>query len=368
MKRYFLPFAAFAVVGLTGAVGLAQDGQEFDTVGEVEMLARIEAMRSAQGLPTVARDAQLDQAARLHCADMASHQALEHVSPRTGTPGDRVRRAGVTVSTIAENVALHRTTADAFESLLGSEAHRANMLDARFTHVGIGALRTPRGVYVTQVFAAEPAPAAAPVEAPVAPQPVLPAPSIETVVPPQGGGSELVQAPLPPLDMMQPPGPAPQFAGGPALEGRTFQSTVVNGSLTVVQRAPDQRIEGYWVFGSGRWWYYPMPAGAAPGQRLMHDPSVSVPPPGFPENPGAQGAPMAQPFAGPRPGPMVQPAPGVRSVQPQPQARRGSAGYQAMPPEFANRPEPRTRQEQRQWMMDYRRYLQQHPEARRRRM
>ena len=40
-------------------------------------------------------------------------------------------------------------------------------------------------------------------------------------------------------------------------------------------------VAGYWVCGSGRWWYYPIPAGASSGTTLQPDMSVSGPPPGY---------------------------------------------------------------------------------------
>ncbi|MCZ7683924.1 MAG: CAP domain-containing protein [Sandaracinaceae bacterium] len=172
MRR--LSTASAVVLGCLLASGVAA-AQDFDAAGEQQMLARINAMRAAQQLGPLARHDGLDAAARAHSQDMAAQNALTHVSPTTGTPADRVRRAGVSATTIAENVALHRSAEDAHQALLGSDAHRANMMSPDITHVGLAALRTDRGVYVTQVFAAigapaPPAVAAAPaVAAPAAP-------------------------------------------------------------------------------------------------------------------------------------------------------------------------------------------------------
>ncbi|MCA9610452.1 MAG: hypothetical protein KC619_32875, partial [Myxococcales bacterium] len=143
------------VVALLGGllVPTLATAQSFDTAGEQEMLARINAMRAAQSLAPLERSGGLDAAARAHSSDMAAQQALTHVSDTSGTPADRVRAAGVTASTVAENVALHRTTMEAHEALVGSDAHRANMLSPDATHIGLAALPTERGIYVTQVFA-----------------------------------------------------------------------------------------------------------------------------------------------------------------------------------------------------------------------
>src|SRR5262245_47048847 len=102
---------------------------------------------------------ELDAIARAHSSEMARNRALVHVSATTGTPEDRVHAAGIGATTIAENVALHRDTQLAFRALLGSPAHRANLLNAQVTHLGLGAVRTPQGVFVTQLFAEIPPPA-----------------------------------------------------------------------------------------------------------------------------------------------------------------------------------------------------------------
>lgn len=151
---------------LVANAALAQD---VDAEGEASMLARINALRAEQELAPLARDAELDAVARAHSAEMAQTGALAHVSATTGTPQDRVQNAGIPATTIAENVAMHRTTDAAHDALLASASHRANLLEPSLTHVGIAAVRTAQGVYVTQLLAQLPsaAPEApAPVEAP----------------------------------------------------------------------------------------------------------------------------------------------------------------------------------------------------------
>lgn len=54
---------------------------------------------------------------------------------------------------------MHSPTADTLKTihdrLAASPEHRANMLDPRFTHLGVGVARSPDGrVWVVQVFAA----------------------------------------------------------------------------------------------------------------------------------------------------------------------------------------------------------------------
>jgi hypothetical protein len=48
----------------------------------------------------------------------------------------------------------------------------------------------------------------------------------------------------------------------------------------VTIRSPQGATSGFWVCGSGRWWYYPLPTGTTSGQ-LQADTSVTGSPPGF---------------------------------------------------------------------------------------
>lgn len=199
------------VLGVAALGSGVAHAQDFDAAGEQAMLERINALRAEQQLAPLERMPTLDAVARAHSAEMASNGALSHVSAQTGSPEDRVRNAGVTASGLSENVALHRDAALAHQALLASAPHRGNMLSPDATHVGLGAVRTEAGTYVTQIFAQLPPPAplaevvtaedpaidpaAAPVE--VAPEPmfgIIP-PFLEHVAEQVAGAPESAEAP-----------------------------------------------------------------------------------------------------------------------------------------------------------------------------
>jgi hypothetical protein len=71
---------------------------------------------------------------------MGDHHFFGHVSPTTGSTDDRYRRSGVVVAAFGENVAEADSAETAFDGLMESPGHRANMLSAQFTHVGIAAV------------------------------------------------------------------------------------------------------------------------------------------------------------------------------------------------------------------------------------
>jgi hypothetical protein len=278
--------------------------QEEDHDGEEQMLARINAMRNAASLGTLTREPRLDAAARTHSADMAWSDTLDHVSPRTGDPGTRVRAAGITPGEMAENVALHTTTMDAHQSLLESDAHRANLMNPAYTHIGLSSIRGARGMYVTQVLAnltpASPPVVPAPMPVPGTPSPpVAPAPSVPSApsLPPPAQLDPNVVAPPSPGGL-----PAPSVApvpGAPGSAAAPIPQTATRSYGGTAGRigGPGPTV-GYWVWSNGRWWYYPVPPGAVAGQRLQPDPSVQGPPPGYGWNgpgPGTRVAPPPRP-------------------------------------------------------------------------
>lgn len=109
----------------------------FDLINEVRRRYR---------LPLLAWSAEVADVARKHSRDMERLDYVGHVSPRTGSLGDRMRRGKIQSSLALENVALGSGPYSILDSLMLSPGHQANLLDPRVTHVGVGiALRTTFG-------------------------------------------------------------------------------------------------------------------------------------------------------------------------------------------------------------------------------
>lgn len=235
---------------------------------EAALLARINELRTGAGLTPLLEDARLDAAAASHTVEMAGRGELFHVSETSGTPIDRARAAGVESTDLAENVAMHGTLEDAQASLEASEAHLANMLGPRATHIGLSVVAASGGVYVTQLFARLDA-GSAPAEA----TPSLPMAAPPASVPPTaaaGPGVGVPPAALPGGAVVVPPDPS--------------------GVVRVPAPAPG--VTGYWVCAASRtgsrWYYYPVRPGMTGA--LAADLSVSGPPPGYaPESCGGTG-------------------------------------------------------------------------------
>jgi uncharacterized protein YkwD len=132
---------------------------------ELRMLVLLNEARKAAGVAPVVADPELRQVAAGHTEDMADHHFFGHVSPTTGTPEDRAKRSGVLVSIFGENIAFADTPEAAHEGLMGSPGHRANMLRADFTHVGIASTNSETGLIVTMAFGRRPSAASLPTSA-----------------------------------------------------------------------------------------------------------------------------------------------------------------------------------------------------------
>lgn len=124
---------------------------------ERALLALVNADRAAAGLPALAADERLVAIARAHSRDMADHDMVAHVSPRTGNPTDRVLRAGLHPTTVLENVGRAYSAEEAQRGFMSSPGHRANVVDRRARLCGVGVSigaspGDPAPLYVTELF------------------------------------------------------------------------------------------------------------------------------------------------------------------------------------------------------------------------
>lgn len=118
---------------------------------EQEILRLVNIERQSRGLATLIVDEHLQQAARKHSSLMAFNGQVEH--QLAGEPKLSLRLTGVRFDVCGENVALSTDAGRAHTALMNSPGHRANILDAQYNAVGIGVIRTERGIYVTEDFA-----------------------------------------------------------------------------------------------------------------------------------------------------------------------------------------------------------------------
>ncbi|MFB9993505.1 CAP domain-containing protein [Deinococcus oregonensis] len=84
-------------------------------------------------------NAQLQQAAQGHAADMAAHSYFSHTSLDGRTMAQRVTATGYAWRSVGENIAAGQTTPETVVSgWLKSEGHCHNIMNASFTELGVG--------------------------------------------------------------------------------------------------------------------------------------------------------------------------------------------------------------------------------------
>jgi uncharacterized protein YkwD len=123
--------------------------------------ARAQARRcGARAMPAAAPvrlNPRLHAAAADHAADMAKRDYFAHVDPENHSPADRVRRTGYQARVVGENLAVGaHSEVEVVDGWLRSPGHCENLMDARFTEMGLGfaGAEPPRaGEYWVQVLA-----------------------------------------------------------------------------------------------------------------------------------------------------------------------------------------------------------------------
>ena len=143
------------------------------------LLELVNAERTARGLPALARRGDIDAIAVRHSTAMAAKYDIWH-NDGYFTPTTKSSLGAVFVG---ENVAMNPGIENMHKRLMNSPHHRDNILDARFTQVGIGVAAAPDGeLFATEDFA-QPRAVAAPRPTPVRPAAVKTAAPAAVTVP-----------------------------------------------------------------------------------------------------------------------------------------------------------------------------------------
>lgn len=159
-KRYIsltfvLTLVMIAVFSFTPA--FAADSGDAQAQLEEEMLEYLNEARLEAGLNPLELAPQLVEIARLKSQDMITNNYFSHTSPTYGTPFAMLESFGVTYRVAGENLAGHYSVSGAYEALMNSSGHRANILNGDFTHVGIGIVEGgPYSMMITQLFVGQP--------------------------------------------------------------------------------------------------------------------------------------------------------------------------------------------------------------------
>ena len=110
--------------------------------------------RKNNGRAALTLDAELSRIARIKSADMRDQGYFAHESPTYGNVRDMLKRFGYPYAGAGENIAHHANVDKAQAAFMSSPGHRANILSAAWTKMGIGIAFDRNGyIYATQIFA-----------------------------------------------------------------------------------------------------------------------------------------------------------------------------------------------------------------------
>lgn len=126
-------------------------------ISEQELLALVNQERINRNLAPLERHTGLTNLARLKSSDMYENSYFAHTSPTYGSPGNMISEAGIIYSIAAENIGRGGNVSAIFSAFMDSGGHRSKIIDSRYTHTGVGIVRTANGTYyITQLFIVSP--------------------------------------------------------------------------------------------------------------------------------------------------------------------------------------------------------------------
>ena len=118
---------------------------------EQEVIRLVNQIRTENGLSTLTYDWELARVARYKSQNMKDNGYFAHNSPIYGSPFQMIKSFGISYRSAGENIAKGYATPQAVvNAWMNSSGHRANILNAGYTRIGVGYVAS--GNYWTQMF------------------------------------------------------------------------------------------------------------------------------------------------------------------------------------------------------------------------
>lgn len=136
----------------TPATSNIPDAEPSDNLSFEQKVAElVNAQRAKYGLAPFTLSTQLSNVARIKSQDMSENNYFSHTSPVFGSTFSLLKSHGISYRTAGENIAMgYRTPESVMDGWMNSPGHRANILSAKYTKIGVGYVA--QGNYWTQVF------------------------------------------------------------------------------------------------------------------------------------------------------------------------------------------------------------------------
>ncbi len=121
-----------------------------------KLLELINTERTKHNLSTLRKDDQLEKMAQSHSEDMVTRNFFNHINPDNKSPNDRRKDFQIPFM-VGENLASAPSLLHTHYGLMESAIHRANILNPKWTKVGIGMKKNNNGQYITtEEFSSDP--------------------------------------------------------------------------------------------------------------------------------------------------------------------------------------------------------------------
>lgn len=118
---------------------------------EQEVVRLVNEQRAKSGLGALTLNSELSNIARIKSQDMLDNNYFSHTSPNFGSTFTLLGKYGISYRTAGENIAMGYATPQAVVTgWMNSPGHRANILNASYTKIGVGYVAN--GNYWTQLF------------------------------------------------------------------------------------------------------------------------------------------------------------------------------------------------------------------------
>ena len=152
-----LPVLPLLATGCGASSGSPTDpGVQSAASVELTVYQLVNQSRVNAGLDPLENDPVIAEVARRHSEEMRDLGYFSHVDPEGMDVADRLHAASIQFSAAAENLIRVENATNpggyAHDRLMASAAHRANILDPRFTRIGIGAARRGDTWWITENF------------------------------------------------------------------------------------------------------------------------------------------------------------------------------------------------------------------------
>ncbi len=124
-------------------LGNAAAGIKTETLTTAKAIELTNAERASDGKKALTKNAKLAKAAESKIDDLFSQQYFEHISPQGRGPAEIIQAAGYQYVMVGENLAEgdFATTADLISGWMNSPGHRANILNEKYTEIGMAVRR-----------------------------------------------------------------------------------------------------------------------------------------------------------------------------------------------------------------------------------